>query len=103
MRVMPSFAQTSASWCERKTEPLSTNKRRGGPAAQHRLLQHRQEGGGGLAEGEGGVGHHPRRVVDERDEVGLALLAGDRDGGPVHHVAHPEIPGLLEDEAPVVL
>jgi hypothetical protein len=61
-----------------------------GPAAEHRVLQHRQEGGGVLGEGEGGVGDDPRRVVDERDEVGLALLAIDSDGRAVHHVAHPE-------------
>ncbi len=99
---MPSFAQTSASWWERKALPLSTKRRRRA-AAEHGLLQHRQEGGGALGEGEGGVGDHPRRVVDERDEVRLALLAGDGDGRAVHDVAHPQVARLLEGEAPVVL
>src|SRR6266545_4357478 len=102
MSVMPSFAQTSASWWERKALPLSTKRRRRA-AAEHGLLQHRQEGGGALGEGEGGVGDHPRRVVDERDEVRLALLAGDGDGRAVHDVAHPQVARLLEGEAPVVL
>lgn len=31
MSVTPSFAQTSASWCERKALPLSTKRRRGAP------------------------------------------------------------------------
>src|SRR6266508_3625728 len=102
MSVMPSFAQTSASWWERKALPLSTKRRRRA-AAEHGLLQHRQEGGGALGEGEGGVGDHPRRVVDERDEVRLALLAGDGNGRSVHHVAHPQVARLLEGEATVVL
>ena len=38
----------------------------GHPAAQDRLLQHRQEGRGVLGEREGGVGHDPRGVVEKR-------------------------------------
>jgi hypothetical protein len=49
-------------------------------------------------------GHDPRRVIDEGDEVGLALpLFLDRNRGAMHDVAHPELACALELEMPMVL
>jgi hypothetical protein len=74
-------------------------------AAQDRLSQHRQKGGGVFGECEGGVGNDAGRIVEEGDEVGLAPSAPVRqDSGPVHRVAHPQLPGPGEGEAaPIAL
>ena len=76
----------------------------GQSAAQDRLLEHGQEGGGVLCEREGGVGDDAGGIVEEGDEVGLvSRLALDGNGGAVHDVAHPAFAGAGEGEAaPVV-
>jgi hypothetical protein len=72
----------------------------GQPATQDGLLENRQEGGGILRQGEGRIGDHPGGIVDEGDQIGLALDAiTDEDRRSVHHIAHPQLPGLLESEA----
>ena len=46
----------------------------------------------------------PGRVVDEGDQVGLALGAlSDQDTGAVHDITHPQLPGLGEGEAAAVM
>ena len=73
-------------------------------AAHQRLLEHRQEGGGVLGQGKGGIGHHPRGVVYESDEVSLAPGAPlDVHGRAVHHVAHPQLAGTRKGEAAPVI
>ena len=53
------------------------------PSSQESLLEHRQEGGGALGEGEGGERDDAGGVVDEGDEIGLAAMtASVGDGGP---------------------
>ena len=58
-------------------------------SAQEGLLEHGQEGGGVLGEGEGGEGDDAGGVVDEGDEVGLAALSAIGNGGTVHDIGHP--------------
>ena len=68
--------------------------------AHQRMLEHRQERGGVLGQGERGVGHHAGGVVEEGDEVGLAPGApGDGHGRTMHDIAHPQLAGVREGEA----
>ena len=84
--------------------PLSTYSRCGNPRRTIACLEHRQEGGGVLRQGKGGVGHDPGGIVDEGDQVGLALgTIAHQDARPVHHIAHPHLPGLGEGEAAPIL
>jgi hypothetical protein len=63
-------------------------------------LKHRQEGGGVLRQGEGGIGDDARGIVDEGDQIALALgTLPDHDARPVRHIAHPQLPRLVEREA----
>ena len=72
----------------------------GGQAApRDGVLEHGQERGGVLRVGEGGEGDDAGGVVDERDEEGLAAPARVADFGAVHHVAHPQLPGVAEGES----
>jgi len=73
-------------------------------AAQDRLLEHRQKGLGVLRQGKGGIRNDPGGIVDEGDQVGLAPDAPPYpDAWPVHHIAHPQLPGLGEGEAAAVV
>ena len=79
----------------------------GAAGADQEGLEHGQEVGGGLAEGEGGMGHEARGVVNEGEEEGLAAAAAvggvAADLGAVHEVAHEELAGIAVAEAAAVL
>jgi hypothetical protein len=75
----------------------------GNAAAQDGLLENGQEGSSVLGESEGGEGNEAGGVIEQGDQVSLAFaLVLDKDGGPVHHVTHPELVGFVEGEAPAV-
>ena len=62
------------------------------------VLEHGQERGGVFRVGERGEGDDARRVVDERDEEGLAAPASVTDLRPVHDIAHPKFACVAEGE-----
>ena len=66
------------------------------------LLEHRQEGGGVLPAGKGGVGDDAGGVVDEGDQVGLVAPATGANLGAVHDIAHPHLASVFEGEAAAV-
>jgi hypothetical protein len=75
----------------------------GDPAAQDGLLENGQEGSSVLGESEGGEGNEAGGVIEQGDQVSLAFaLVLDKDGGPVHHVTHPEL-AFLDDRTALVL
>ena len=62
------------------------------------MLEHGQERGGALGEGEGGEGDDTGGVVEERDEEGLSAPSPVTDLRPVHHIAHPQLARVAEGE-----
>ena len=48
------------------------------------------------------MGDDPGGIVNEGDQVGLALASAHPHGGAVHHVAHPHLAGPREGEAAAV-
>ena len=66
------------------------------------LLEHGQERGGVLGVREGGEGDDPGGVVEEGDEEGLSASAPVAHLRPVHDIAHPQLAGVAEGEAPPV-
>jgi hypothetical protein len=72
-------------------------------APAHGLLEHGKVGDGPLGERERRVRHHPRRIVDEGNEVGLPRAAGVADLRSVHHVAHPQLASAVVFEAAPIL
>ena len=73
-------------------------------AAHERLLEYRQERLGVLRHRKCAVGNHAGGIVEEGDEIALAPCApGDCDAGTMHDIAHPELAGMDEGEAPPIL
>ncbi len=67
------------------------------------LLQDGKKGRRVFRKSEGRERHHPRRIVNERDQIRLVPpLSLDGYRHRVHHVAHPQLVRLLEGEVPPV-
>ena len=79
------------------------NQLDGHAPAQQRLLEHALDIERRLAQTKRAVGHQPRRIVDQRDEVGLAQRPFDGHTRAMHHVAVPDRSGELGGEAALFL
>ena len=70
---------------------------------EHRLFEHALDVEGALGEAERTVGDEARGVIEERDEVGLALPSAGERFGSVQHIAVPDIVRMGGREAAPLL